>query len=307
MTSDAKRIVLRIVVWLVVITGVVAFVRKPVKKAFFEKEKTVSTGRFQDPEGMAVDAEGNVYVADEDLCRLYMLDKTGKIVAEARELPGHPHLTTGDSIAVLEPRRIIIISDHYLLELKVVGSTFEAVRRFGQRGKGEEDFEDPEGISVDRSNGDVYATDEDFRRVKVFSKEGKFLRNLPMEHDPEAVCVFEDRVYVTMSKAGWVGCYAKDGKQLFKFGSKELIEPDFAAVSPDRKLYITDQKGNRIQVFDLEGKFLFTIGKFGRGPGEFDQPEDLAFDSDGNLIVADGDNHRLQVLTRDGKPLRIIE
>jgi DNA-binding beta-propeller fold protein YncE len=110
-----------------------------------------------------------------------------------------------------------------------------------------------------------------------------------------------------MSKAGWVGCYQKDGKLLFKFGQKELTEPDCVIVSPDRKLYVTDQKANRIQVFDLDGKHLFGFGKFGRAPGEFDQPEDLAFDPDGNLIVADGDNHRLQVLTPDGKPIRIIQ
>jgi tripartite motif-containing protein 71 len=307
MSPGTRRAVIRIVVWLLIITGVVAVVRKPIKKAFFEKEKTVSTGRFQDPEGLAVDREGNFYVADEDLCRLYMLDKTGKIVAEARELPGYPNLTTGDSIAVIEPRHIIIISSHYLLELKVVGPNFEVIRQFGQRGRGEEDFEDPEGLSIDRSNGDVYATDEDNRRVKVFSKDGKFLRNLKMEHDPESVFVFEDRVYVTMSKAGWVGCYRKDGTNLFKFGHKELIEPDCVTVSPDRKVYVTDQKGNRIQVFDLDGKFLFGFGKFGRGPGEFDQPEDLAWDPDGNLIVADGDNHRIQVLTPDGKPIRVIQ
>lgn len=305
--SRTKRIVLWVAVGLVLATGIGAIVRKPIKKAFFEKKKTISTGRFQDPEGMALDAEGNLYIADEDLCRLFMLDKTGKIVAEARELPGHPHLTIGDSIAVLEPRRIIIISDHYLLELKVVGNSFEAIRTFGKRGTGEADFEDPEGLSIDRSNGDVYATDEDHRRVKVFSKDGKFLRNIPVEHDPEGVCVFEDRIYVTMSKAGWVGCYSREGKPLFKFGHKELVEPDYVTVSPDRKLYVTDQKANRIQVFDLEGKFQFGFGRFGRAPGEFDQPEDLAFDSEGNLYVADGDNHRIQVLTRDGKPLRIIE
>jgi DNA-binding beta-propeller fold protein YncE len=106
-----------------------------------------------------------------------------------------------------------------------------------------------------------------------------------------------------MSKAGWVGCYAKDGKPRFRFGHKELVEPDCVTVSPDRKLHVTDQKANRIQVFDLDGKVLFGFGKYGRAPGEFDQ----AWDPDGNLIVADGDNHRIQALTPQGKPIRVIE
>lgn len=170
-TPRGRRIALRLILWPAVLTAIVAVARIPLKYAFFEKDKWVSsTGRFQDPEGVAVDREGNFYVADEDLCRLYMLDRSGKTIAESRELPGYPHLTTGDSIAVLEPRRIVIISSHHLLELKVVGPNFEVVRQFGRRGHGEDEFEDPEGICIDRSNGDVYATDEDNRRVKVFSK-----------------------------------------------------------------------------------------------------------------------------------------
>ncbi len=296
----------RILIALLVVAGAVVFLRKPLKRAFWDKEKTISTGRFQDPEGMAVDVEGNLYIADEDKTLLFMLDPEGKIVAQAGTLPGVERLTGGDSMVVLAPRHLVIIGDHCLLELKVVDGRFEVVRQFGKRGHGEGEFEDPEGISLDRATGEIYATDEDHRQLLVFSKDGAFARAIKVDHDPEGVCVFEDRVYVTMSKAGWVGCYGKDGKLKFKFGAEQLQEPDYAAVSPDRKLYVTDQRGNRLQVFDLDGKFLFTVGKGGTGPGEFDQPEDLAFDKDGNLYVADGDNHRIQVLTPDGKFLREI-
>jgi sugar lactone lactonase YvrE len=302
-----KKTWVRVLAALLLLAGGVALVRKPFKKAFLEKAKTISTGRFQDPEGMCLDPEGNLFLADEDLTKLFMLDKTGKLVAECSSLPGLERVTGGDSLVAVGPRHVVAIGDHCLLELKVEGSEFKLVRQFGRRGHGEGEFEDPEGISRDKASGEIYATDEDHRRVLVFDKEGKYLRKLVVEHDPEGVCVFEDRVYVTMSKAGWVGCYGKDGTPRFRFGSKELDEPDYVAVSPERKVYVTDQRANRIQVFDLDGRFLFTIGKAGRGDGEFDQPEDLAFDAEGNLWVADGDNHRVQVFTKDGKFLRKIE
>jgi len=303
MTRGAK-----ILLGILLLGAAVALLRKPVKRLIWDKAKTEATGRFQDPEGMALDVEGNLYVADEDWATFTMLDPAGKIVAQAKRLPGlEGPLTAGDSMVVLAPRHLVIIGDHVLVELKVEGSEVKLVKVYGKRGHGEGEFEDPEGISIDRATGEIYATDEDHRQVLVFSKDGAYARTIKVEHDPEAVCVFEDRVYVTMSKAGWVGCYAKDGKPLFRFGRKELVEPDCVMVSPDRKVYVTDQKANRIHVFDLDGKFLFGFGKFGRAPGEFDQPEDLAFDPDGNLMVADGDNHRLQVLTRDGKPVRVID
>ena len=302
-----KNPLVRVVVILLLLTGIVALVRKPIKKAFFEKEKTLSTGRFQDPEGMCLDPEGNIFIADEDLTKLFMLDKTGKTVAVCDSLPGIERVTGGDSIVAVGVRHVVAIGDHCLLELKVVDGKFQLVRQISRRGHGEGEFEDPEGIARDPSNGDIYATDEDHRRVLVFNKDGAYVRKIVVEHDPEGVFVFEDRDYVTMSKAGWVGCYSREGKPLLRFGGSDLKEPDSILVSPERKVYVTDQKPNRVQVFDLDGKFLFTIGKGGRGPGEFDQPEDLAMDAEGNLWVADGDNHRIQVFTKDGKFLRLIE
>jgi tripartite motif-containing protein 71 len=299
---------LKLLLGVLLLGAAVLVLRKPLKRVFWDKAKTVSTGRFQDPEGMALDVEGNLYVADEDWATFTMLDPEGKIVAQAKTLPGlEGPLTAGDSMIVLAPRHLVIIGDHYLVEIKIEGSEIKLVRTYGRRGNGEGEFEDPEGISLDRATGEIYATDEDHRQVLIFSKDGAYARTMKVEHDPEGVCVFEDRVYVTMSKAGWVGCYGKDGKLKFKFGAEHLKEPDYAAVSPDRQLYVTDQRGNRVQVFDLDGKFLRSIGSPGTGPGQFDQPEDLAFDKDGNLWVADGDNHRIQVLTPEGKFLREIK
>lgn len=298
---------LKLFLWLVVAAVVVAVVRKPLKRLVWDKKKTLTTGRFQDPEGMALDSEGNLYLADEDWITFTMLDPAGRIVAQAKSLPGlEGPLTVGDGMVALAPRHLVIIGNHQLVELKIEGGEVKLVRTYGKRGHGEGEFEDPEGVSLDRETGEIYATDEDHRRVLIFSKDGAYARKIPVEDDPEGVCVFEDRVYVTMSKAGWVGCYGKDGALKFKFGAEHLDEPDYAAVSPARELYVTDQRANRIQVFTLDGKFLRSIGAPGAGPGQFDQPEDLAFDKDGNLWVADGDNHRVQVLKPDGTFLREI-
>jgi sugar lactone lactonase YvrE len=297
----------KILIGLLVLAGLVVALRKPVKRLVWDKSKTETTGRFQDPEGMALDVEGNLYVADEDWATFTMLDREGKVVAQAKSLPGlSGPLTAGDSMIVLAPRHLVIIGDHVLVELKIEGSQVKLVKTYGKRGHGEGEFEDPEGISIDRATGEIYATDEDHRQLLVFNKDGAYARTIKVEHDPEGVCVFEDRIYVTMSKAGWVGCYGKDGTLKFKFGAERLKEPDYAAVSPKRELYVTDQRGNKIEVFDLDGKHLRTVGGPGAGPGLFDQPEDLAFDADGNLWVADGDNHRVQVLTPDGRFLREI-
>jgi hypothetical protein len=59
----------------------------------------------------------------------------------------------------------------------------------------------------------------------------------------------------------------------------------------------------RILKFDRTGKFLKSIGRRGKGPGEFDQPHALAMDSKGRLFVGDRSNNRIQILDQDGNYL----
>lgn len=294
--------------------GAVVLLRKPVKSWYKRITYEVSTGRFQDPEGLAVDGDGNVYVADEDRALLWMLDKEGKDLARIDFVEGYAlgRITSGDSMVAVGPGHVVVIAQFNLAELKFAGGKATLLRTIDKgKGAGPDEMGDPEGISRDPANGDLYVTDEDNRRVKVFDREGKPLRTWPVPDDPEGIYVHGDRVYVTFSKDDWVGCFSKEGQLKFRFGRSgsgagDVDEPDYVCVSPDGLLYVTEQSNHRIQVFDLDGRHRFFIGGPGKGPAQFNEPEDLAFDREGNLYVADGGNHRIQVLTRDGKFLREI-
>lgn len=319
MKSRLARRILIGVVSLVALAGIVILVRRPVKRWYRQVTYEHSDGRFQDPEGLAVDAKGNFYVADEDWHRFTMLSPEGKVIAQFEEVDGYRgvtgtgHITAGDSLIALGEGRVIVIAQFNLAEIEILDGKPKLLRVIGgTKGTGRGDFGDPEGLSRDPENGDLYVTDEDNRRIQVFGEDGTLKRAWPVPVDPESICVAGDRVYVTFSKDDWVGCYSKEGKLRFRFGEKgggegEFRTPDFVCVSPEGLLYITDQKNDRIQVFDKDGTYRFSIGRSGRGPGEFRDPEDLAFDPKGNLVVADGGNHRIQVLTKDGKFLRQLK
>ena len=88
----------------------------------------------------------------------------------------------------------------------------------------------------------------------------------------------------------------------------ENRRPDCITPSPDgTRLYITDRDNGRIQVYDLEGKFLFGFGEEGDKPGQLKDPIQTVFDKEGRLWVCDSDNHRLQVFTADGKYLKTVQ
>jgi len=65
-------------------------------------------------------------------------------------------------------------------------------------------------------------------------------------------------------------------------------------------LYAVDRDGNRIQVFDKDGKFLFKFGEKGQGDGQFLVPYGIDVDNVGNVWVADRGNHRIQKFDSNG-------
>ena len=66
-----------------------------------------------------------------------------------------------------------------------------------------------------------------------------------------------------------------------------------------QRIIVSDQGNFRIQVFDLEGKFLSAFGRKGTSDGEFLEPMGLALDSRGNLYVGDGTRDDVRVFDKN--------
>ena len=58
---------------------------------------------------------------------------------------------------------------------------------------------------------------------------------------------------------------------------------------------MSEYGNDRIQVFDLQGRFLRNWGREGNGDGEFRTPQGLSIDGAGDVYVSDQGNHRILV------------
>lgn len=58
------------------------------------------------------------------------------------------------------------------------------------------------------------------------------------------------------------------------------------------RIYVLDSQASAVRVFDSTGTFLFSIGRFGQGPGELSEPCCLAWGPDSLLWVREGGNAR---------------
>jgi len=65
-------------------------------------------------------------------------------------------------------------------------------------------------------------------------------------------------------------------------------------------IYVTDAGNNRIQQFDLTGRFIRTWGKLGNALGEFNYPRGIGIDYSSSVYVVDSKNRRVQVFDSTG-------
>lgn len=66
------------------------------------------------------------------------------------------------------------------------------------------------------------------------------------------------------------------------------------------RLYVLDNQALEIRVFDADGRYVRTIGREGRGPGEIELSAALLFSPRGNLWVHDARNQRFTVFDTAG-------
>ena len=58
---------------------------------------------------------------------------------------------------------------------------------------------------------------------------------------------------------------------------------------------VCDEFNDRVQVFELSGKFVTKFAKTGSARGELNNPVSTAVLSDGKIVVSDLGNHRIQI------------
>ena len=78
-----------------------------------------------------------------------------------------------------------------------------------------------------------------------------------------------------------------------------FTNPSAIDISDDGRVFVCDPGNQRLQIFDLSGKFLINIGGFGWSPEKFDQPLDVWSRSTINIYVADYNNQRVQRFDKD--------
>lgn len=178
----------------------------------------------------------------------------------------------------------------------------------------------PIGLSTTAS-GDLYVADATTKFIMVYNRDGKFLRNIggpdffdklsSVKVDKEGKRVYAVDIGGVLSDNHRIRVFdAQTGKHLFDFGKRgsgdgEFNLPRAVAIGKDR-LYVVDGGNFRIEIFDMEGKFLKTFGEVGKQLGSFGRPKEADTDAEGNLYVIDTSFGNFQIFNPEGQLLMFI-
>ena len=171
----------------------------------------------------------------------------------------------------------------------------------------------PRGICYSPGDDSFFIVDR-HAHVQHLSRKGDCLNDWRTPEwamgKPTGISVGPDgNVYIPDTHYQRVLVYSPDGKELRRWGSAgtgpgQFIYPTDVAFDDKGHVFVSEYGDNdRIQVFDTAGKYLYQIGRFGQGEGEFSRPQSMVIVGD-LIYVTDQCNHRIDVFKTDGKWVR---
>ena len=171
----------------------------------------------------------------------------------------------------------------------------------------------PQSGVVDES-GRILITDTSRQAVFVFDQHAgkldiwEYSTGLKHFISPSGIATdMAGEYYVADAELGIVTRLDRNGNSKGSIGQGELKRPvGLAFDTKTRQLYVSDVRTHDIKVFTPEGKLLRTLGRRGKGEGEFNFPTYISL-SKGEIYVTDTMNARVQVLDAEtGKMKQII-
>jgi DNA-binding beta-propeller fold protein YncE len=254
-------------------------------------------GKFVWPVAMVIDSDEHLWITDESLNRITVLDTEGEFVRKWGESGDEDGQLDGPSGIAFDSDENVYIADTRNHRIQKFTNDGEFQLKWGSLGDGEGELNMPWGITVDEL-GDVYVADWRNDRIQKFSAEGEFIS--------------------TLGKSG--------------SGKGQFNRPAGVEVDSDGDIYVADTGNNRVQQFSAEGRYVeqfigdATTSVLSRRylmsnattlrlremtdlePAKrLRSPRSARFDDQGRMYIPDFGSFRVQIYQKDVIPLAVGE
>jgi DNA-binding beta-propeller fold protein YncE len=208
------------------------------------------------PQCIAVDSNGEIYVTDSVLKRVFIFNESGILLREM----GNDELFIRPTGIAVDVNRVYVVDTlkHEVLVFSIKDGTF--LFQIGKNGTKNGDFNYPTHIFMSRDKR-IHVTDSLNFRIQIFDIDGKFFSS-----------------------------FGRLGDALGDFS-----KPKGIAVDSEDHIYVADSQFDNVQIFDKKGQLLLVVGGTGRSHGKMSLPSGLFIDNQDRIYVADSYNKRIQI------------
>ncbi len=296
--------------------------------------RDATTSKLRVPRGIAVDAVGNLYIADHDNGRVRKVDTSGVLMTVAGG--GVPTRTggvleTGDGgpatdawfqhvtdVDVDAEGNIYFLADNRLRKVDTAG-VLSTLAGTGLRGNGGDDgpgidatLASPLGLAVDRDGWHIYIADTDNHRIRRLDMASGIITTIAGLGDPSMGARLHPMYADTGSRRGGSGAgFEGDGGPAV---NAKLDDPSSVAVGPNGNVFVADTDNNRIRMIDIETGVISTVADGGLVEGRvpdsdpisagnrtysyayFAKPRGIAVNDVGYVFAADTKHNKVVVV-----------
>jgi tripartite motif-containing protein 71 len=289
------------------------------------------------PSGLAVDGNGNIYVADSNRNRIVKFDSVGGYIdtwTGAGKNAGPNLFSSPQGIAVDKNGNTLYVVDKYNSRIMIYSTAGNYLTTFGTYGSLASSGTTiylyyPQGITLDSATPqNIYVTDANNNRVQKVNSSysiqtawgslgtanGQFNSPQTIAVDTSGYVYVSDVPTSVNEDVGRVQKFDSAGVWIASWGGEDrsvngsVSFPGGVAIDASGNSFIVDTMNMRIQKFDSAGTYLLKWGSAGTGNGQFDfsGPATIALDASGKVYVPDTGNSRIQVFDTSGNYIKPI-
>ncbi len=249
------------------------------------------------PYGIGIFDDNTIVIAENNGNCLTLVDENRINIKPIT--PIDKTLKSPRGIALTHDQHILVTDNHRILKLKRDGS---CVRVFGfqERGNAFSHLDYPIGIAVNPVNGTIYIADSKNNRIQSLrlnlTHPTTFIDdpNRKILNEPSDVAIDNNgNVYVSDYKNNCIKKFSPTSALVLRIGSRgrrpgQLLEP-FGIAIRHEQLYVCERGNHRISIFQLSGKFLYSIETNSH------QLYTIAINKHGHIYATDYDNGKVMI------------
>jgi tripartite motif-containing protein 71 len=215
------------------------------------------------PLGVAVDAQGNIYVGNDDRDNVELYDATGKLLRRFGDgRIGMPNDLALDRVGNL------YVADSTANQVKVYAPDGSLLRSIGGSR-----LQFPAALCIAEFDGnsggeEIYVADQGHGMVQVFALDGTYLRSFGAK--------------LPFGDPAWPG---------------KFVQLQSLAVDAQGRVHALDSVQLQVQILDaLSGQYIESYGSKGNAEGQLSVPLDITFTKNRQIMVTNFGNHRIDML-----------